>query len=219
MSSPRSSDPEGLAPEYRPAPVEGWPPAALAAVATGAQDLRTRLIMDLVSAVIGVLALYWGLSAKHSGTGSKTFVVIVGVLLILPLLNLGRRDLTGFRGQVRYYRFGPGWAGRGQDRPAADGGSERAVRTDQLTGLVIGANLFGRYFVDLTDGDGRKLRLTADDLRRPEYWRAVADGAEASIGHGTLDAEGARMNRCLTWLNGRADGAQMPPDYRKPGRS
>lgn len=175
--------------------------------------------MDLVAVGIGALALYWGLGAKHIGTGSKVFVIAIGGLLILPLLNLGRRYLTGFRGEARYYRFGPGWAARGHGRPAATGGSERAVRTDQLTALVVGANLFGRYFVDLTDGDRRKLRLTADDLRRPEYWRAVADGVEVSIGHGTLDAEGARMARCLTWLNGRADGARMPADYQKPRRS
>lgn len=174
--------------------------------------------MDLIAAVLGGLALYWALSARNIGTGSEVFVIVLGVLLILPLAGLGRRYVTGFRGEIRYYRFGSGWSSRGRGEPAA-GGSEEIVRTDSLSRLVVGANLFGRYYVDLTDSEKRHLRLVADDLQRPEYWRAVADGVEASIGRGSLDPSGARMTRCVAWLDGRAGGAKMPTDYRKPHRS
>ena len=219
MSSRRSSDLDGPPPEYRIAPVDGWSPAVLVAVATGSEDLRARLVMDLIAGALGGLALYWGLSARHIGTGSEVFVIILGVLLILPLVSLGRRYVTGFRGEVRYYRFGSGWLARGRGEAVATGRSEQLVRTDQLARLAISANLFGRYFVDLTDTEKRHVRLVADDLRRPEYWRAVADGVDASVGSGTLDPSGARMDRCQTWLAGRAGAAKMPADYHKPIRS
>lgn len=199
--------------------MEGWSPAVLVSVATGGEDIRARLLMDLIATVIGALALYWGFSAHHLATGSKVFLIVLGILLVLPLVFLGGRYLTGYRGEVRYYRFGSGWVGRGRGEPAAAAASEVLVRTDQLARLSVSANLFGRYFVVLTDTDKRHVRLVADDLRRPEYWRAVADGVEESIGRGTLDPAGGRMDRCRTWLAGRADGAKMPPGYHKPRHS
>jgi hypothetical protein len=202
--------PEG----YWAPPVEGWSPASLVAAAQEGQARRTSLIFDGGAAAVGVFCL-WGAFAGHRlSTTSQVVLVVMGVVLVLPLANLGRRWVGGRAAEPLYYRFGSGWIARGWGSP---GGRERVVRTDRLKAVGVTANIFARYSVDLTDEDGRRVRLSADDLGRPEYWRAVVDGVEASVAAGTLAVTGPRMARRTRWLQAKAAGATMPGDYRRPG--